>query len=45
MHGCDKLKNMTQTNNTPAKPRLGSTVILTRQVDEKASRLSSKEKR
>jgi 8-oxo-dGTP pyrophosphatase MutT (NUDIX family) len=32
--GCDRLKNMTETNNTPAKPRLASTVILTRQVGE-----------
>jgi len=32
--GCDKLKNMTETNNTTAKPRLASTVILTREVDE-----------
>lgn len=29
--GCDKLKNMTEANNTPAKPRQASTVILARQ--------------
>jgi hypothetical protein len=32
--GCDTLKNMTEANNAPAKPRLASTVILTRQVGE-----------
>jgi len=29
--GCDKLKNMTETNNTPVKPRQAATVILARQ--------------